>query len=339
MHKASLLALLLSCTVLWAVQPAGAQITLIRTIGGTAAGTANGEFSGPCGITVDSSGNVWVADTWNSRIQEFSATGQFLQTVGTFGSGNGQVVRPYGITMDVSGSVWVADTWNHRIQEFSSSGAWLKTIGDPHVFQGNGYFALPCGISVDRSGNIWVTDSGNSRLQEFNSSGDFVQGFGYFPSMIFPTGVIVGASGNVWVADEESGPGNYNYILEFSSSGALLRRIWGYSTPGSGPYGMVGMTEDPLGNIWIVNPWASKSMIIEFDSNGNLVQTLTGGGLPNSVQGIAVDASGNIWIADSGNNRILEFSVPEPATLALLALGGLALHRRKARHWGLGIRQ
>src|SRR5262245_23559985 len=67
----------------------------VQTIG--APGTGNGQFEDPWGVAVDPSGNVWVADTYNMRIQEFTSGGAFMQKFGAFGSGNGQFSNPYGL--------------------------------------------------------------------------------------------------------------------------------------------------------------------------------------------------------------------------------------------------
>jgi len=72
-------------------------------------------------VAVDSSANVWVADAFNNRIEEFSSTGTFLQTFGTFGTGNGQFNEPLGVAVDSSGHVWVVDRINNRVEEFAET--------------------------------------------------------------------------------------------------------------------------------------------------------------------------------------------------------------------------
>jgi hypothetical protein len=86
---------------------------------GVPSGTGNGELSFPEGVATDGSGNVYVADTYNSRIQKFDASGTFLIMWGSFGSGNGQFNIPFGVATDGSGTVYVADYGNDRIQKFA----------------------------------------------------------------------------------------------------------------------------------------------------------------------------------------------------------------------------
>jgi len=76
-------------------------------------------LNSPEGVAVDGLGNVYVADTYNHRIQKFDSEGNFLTKWGTEGSGDGQFKRPVGIAVDVSGNVYVVDSRNHRIQKFS----------------------------------------------------------------------------------------------------------------------------------------------------------------------------------------------------------------------------
>src|SRR5206468_10221457 len=92
---------------------------------------AVGEFNGAFGVAIDGSGNVYVADAGNNRIQKFDSTGTFLTTWGSFGSGNGQFNLLGGVATDGSGNVYVADDGNNRIQKFDSTGTFLTTWGSP----------------------------------------------------------------------------------------------------------------------------------------------------------------------------------------------------------------
>ena len=84
-------------------------------------GSGDGEFNYPSGVTVDSSGNVYVADSNNHRIQKFDSDGVFVTKWGSKGSGDGQFQQPSGIAIDSSGNVYVADSDNHRIQKFGTA--------------------------------------------------------------------------------------------------------------------------------------------------------------------------------------------------------------------------
>ena len=79
--------------------------------------TGNGQFRGSVDIAVDSSGNVYVVDTGNDRVQKFDSNGTFIRTLGSNGTGNGQFSSPESIAVDSSGNVYVVDTFNYRVQK------------------------------------------------------------------------------------------------------------------------------------------------------------------------------------------------------------------------------
>lgn len=91
-----------------------------------APGSGNGEFNQPVSLAIAASGSVYVADTNNHRIQEFTSNGTYLTQWGTFGTGDGQLHDPSGVTIDASGNIYVVDKLNHRIQRFTSDGAYLS---------------------------------------------------------------------------------------------------------------------------------------------------------------------------------------------------------------------
>ena len=110
-------------------------------------GTNDGRFQYPNGVTTDASGNVYVADSDNNRIQKFDSSGTFLAKWGTYGSADGEFDSPQGITTDSSGNVYVADSSNHRIQKFTSYGTFLTKWGTPG--SADGEFSYPRGITTD----------------------------------------------------------------------------------------------------------------------------------------------------------------------------------------------
>jgi glucose/arabinose dehydrogenase/plastocyanin len=181
-------------------------------------GAARDKLLGPAGIAVDpSSGNVYVADTGNNRIQVFSSNGTYMSKWGRFGgSHNGSLSHPQGIAIDQEGNVYVADTGNNRIQVFSSNGTYMSKWGQYGTT--DGMLRSPAGIAVDpSSGNVYVADTDNHRIQVFSSNGTFISRWGEYgfmeDEMRFPAGIAVDpSSGNVYVADTAS-----DRILGFSS--------------------------------------------------------------------------------------------------------------------------
>jgi DNA-binding beta-propeller fold protein YncE len=166
---------------------------------------------------VDLSGNVYVADTGNHRIQEFTSEGVFITQWGGEGEGKSQFDSPYKVAVDRSSNVLVADTDNHRVQKFSSASVFIKQWGG--WGNGNTQFAYPGGVAVDADGAVYVSSDSNKdhivifytdRIQKFTGNGGFVtkwHGFDY------PEGLTVDQEGQVYVADS----GN-NRIVVFGRS-------------------------------------------------------------------------------------------------------------------------
>ena len=102
------------------VKPASTNLTATERLSprSAATGSRNGQFNQPEGVAVDSSGNIWVADTGNYHIQEFNGSGVWLKTLGrSTSSANGQFNWPSGLALDSLGDVWVADQRNNRVEE------------------------------------------------------------------------------------------------------------------------------------------------------------------------------------------------------------------------------
>ena len=272
---------------------------------GAANTTQNGMYS-PYGASFDSSGNLWVADTQNSRVLEFSppfsngmnaslVLGQpdFTSYLGTT-TQNG-LDEPHGVTMDSSGNLWVADLLNNRVLEFSppfSNGMNASlVIGQPDFTVSYGLMPQnelhqPHSVAVDSSGNLWVTDTGDDRVLEFSppfSNGmnaSLVIGQPNFTSgndmttqngMSLPYGASFDSSGNLWVADM------YNSrVLEFSP---------------------------PFSN------GMNASLVLGQPDFTSYLATTTQNGMAGP-EGASFDSSGNLWVVDSSNKRVLEFSPP-----------------------------
>jgi len=124
----------------------------------------------PRGISIDTDGLVYVADSWNNRIQKFTKDGltkdgQFLSAWGSEGSGDGQFNEPWGIAIDTDGFVYVADSWNSRIQKFSKYGEFVDKLGSRGTNPGQ--LGYPLGLCISEDGRIYGTDHYYNRIQVF----------------------------------------------------------------------------------------------------------------------------------------------------------------------------
>ncbi|MBV7339090.1 hypothetical protein KFU94_64910 [Chloroflexi bacterium TSY] len=276
-------------------------------------GTGDGQFIGPVDVAVDSSGNVYVAEWENDRIQKFDNSGTFLTKWGVVGDGDGQFVGPRGVAVDGNGNVYVADSGNHRIQKFNSSGAFLAKWGSEG--RGDDQFNDPSSVVVDGSGNVYVLDRGNSRIQKFDSSGAFLtkwgsggNGDGQFNR---PGGLTVDGIGNVYVADHEN-----ERIQKFDSNGVFLTK-WGSYGTGDGQFvGPTDVAVDGIGNVYVAG--GSNHRIQKFDSSGNFLTRWgsegRGSGQFGYPIGVEVDGSGNVYVADIENHRIQKFAPASPVS-------------------------
>ena len=126
------------------------------------AGSGNGQLSEARGVAVSTTGHVWVADPGNSRIQEFSESGEFLAKVGSNGTGNGQFKEPKGIAIDGAGNIWVTDAITGRIQKFTPMGVFVSAAGSKG--NGAGQFESAWGIAITSGGEIYIADVNNDRV-------------------------------------------------------------------------------------------------------------------------------------------------------------------------------
>jgi len=275
---------------------------------GSKSSIGNGQFDKPQGIAVDGSGNIFVADNQNHRIQKFNSAGVYQSQFGSNGTGNGEFLGTYGVAVDSSGNIFVADQFNHRVQKFDSAGMYQSQFGSNGT--GNGQFKFPYGVAIDSSGNIFVADSSNHRIQKFDSSGVYQSQFGsngtgngQFNS---PYGVAVDRSGNIFVADA----GNQR-IQRFNNAGIYQSQFGSLGSDFGQFINPCGVAVDSSGNIFVAD--TGNNRIQKFNSAGVYQRRFGSRGTSNGQfygpNGVAIDSSGNIFVADTGNNRIQKLDI------------------------------
>jgi DNA-binding beta-propeller fold protein YncE len=145
----------------------------------------SGQLNYPYGVAVDSSGNVYIADTSNSRIRKITASTGIISTIagtgaaGFSGDGNAatsaQLYNPYGVAVDSSGNVYIADTNTHRIRKITASSGNISTIAGTGISGNSGDGGLataaqlynPYGVAVDSAGsNVYIADTNNHRVRK-----------------------------------------------------------------------------------------------------------------------------------------------------------------------------
>ena len=275
---------------------ASGDISTVAGIGGGFSGdggpATSAQLKSPSGVAFDSSGNLFIADQFNHRIRKVDTSGNIGTVAGTSTQGfsgdegpatSAQLERPSGVAVDSSGNLFIADLINNRIRKVDTSGNISTVAGTSTAgWSGDGGPAtsaqlnFPHGVAVDSSGNLFIADSGNHRIRKVDTSGDI--------------STVAGTSTQGFSGD--GGP-------------ATSARL---SEP-------MGVTVDSSGDLFIAD--MSNQRIRKVDTSGN-ISTVTGdgtfafggdGGPATSAQmwnpiGVAVDSSGNLFIADTSNHRI-----------------------------------
>jgi len=272
-------------------------------------------FYHPMDIAIDSQRFVYIADTWNDRIQKFTTTGQAVTKWGKNGNEDGMFQTPVNIDIYQDANqtyVYVVDQLNHRIQKFTGNGEFITKWGK--LGSEKGQFMSPSGIAVDADGFIYVADTGNNRIQKFTSNGDFYQEWtsrNTYEKMLAPHSIAIDKNKNVYITDIEA-----HCVFNFSGNGQL-ESIWEYWEDNETidhfyrPSGIAIATLDNI-EIIIISDTANDR-ILTFLPNGKPLKEheSINAKLPskyNSPAGLATD-NGKIFIADSLNNRILNIQV------------------------------
>ena len=226
---------------------------------------------------MDSGGNIFIADTGNHRIRKVDSAG-VITTIDWK-----RLETPLGVAVDSGGNIYIGNTDNHRIRKVDSAGT-ITTIagtgesgdggdGGPAI-QATLYY--PRGVAVDSTGNLYIADTRNNRIRKIDSTGTIttIAGTGFGgdggpanqASISSPRGVAVDGGGNLYIADTEN-----NRIRKVDSTGTITT----IAGTGTGRFGRFSGDGGPAVQAWLYNP-----------------------------RGVAVDGGGNVYIADTFNQRI-----------------------------------
>jgi sugar lactone lactonase YvrE len=227
-------------------------------------------------VAADAAGNVYVADTWNHRIQKFDATGKFLLQWGSFvdlGDPNGTnadkaqqgFYGPRGVAVGPDGNLYVTDTGNKRVVVFDANGGYQREISSgvsptrkapDYPFTQPGELNEPIGIAVDSAGNVYVADTNNRRIQKFSPTGQPaaqwpVPAGSWEPGPYLEPFLAVDGAGNLYATAPTS-----HSVLKFSPTGTLLGQK---SAQGDATLQLpTGLTVDAQGTVYVVDTTASR---------------------------------------------------------------------------------
>lgn len=265
------------------ISGAGQLLAGSGTAGATNGSSATAQFNAPNGVAADYEGNLYVADTTNHRIRKVAPDGTVstLAGSGTAGAANGtgtaaQFNNPTDVAIGPMGNIYVADSSNHRIRKITPAGVVTTFAGSGTAGTTNGSptsarFNTPRSVAADASGNVYVADTGNHRLRK-----------------ISPEGVVATFAGSGTVGTTEGAPTSARF-----------------SSPD-------GIALDKDGTAYVAD--RGNNRIRKVTSSGT-VSTLAGSAVGSAngtgtaaqfsaPRGVAVDAEKNVYVADTGNNRI-----------------------------------
>lgn len=262
-------------------------------------------FAQPTGLTVDSRGNVYVADTNANRIDKLSPKGQVLGHWGKKGEGPGEFTRPEGVAVDRAGNVYVADTFNDRVEKLSPKGKFLASWGSPGISPGQLFF--PTGIAVDAAGNVYVADFYN-RVQKFSRLGHVLADFdklGSAGTFSHPEGLTLAPDGNLYVSDTDNAR-----IVKMSTDGVPIA-TFGTAGTGLGQFNQpIGIAVDRHGAIYVADSFNAR--VEKIDPAHGTIRSWGSAGTKRGAfllpTGVAVSSSGTVFVADKGNSRVQRFS-------------------------------
>jgi len=302
---------------------------VITTVaGGNGDSSASNQLAYPEGVYLDSHRNIFIADTYNQRIQEWASgatTGTTVVWTGGNGTAANQLSYPTDVLVDSIGNIYVADFDNNRIQKWTQATNSISTVAGSSSGQSGITSSLlsgPSGIFVDATGNIYIADFRNNRVQKWAQgasngitvAGDSAGSSGNAANLLSnPRAVAVDANGNIYVADM----GN-NRIQKWAPGANTGTTVAGNTAGVSGSasnllYTPTGIFVDGSANIYVSDN--GNSRIQKWAAGANTGSTVAGGngngGAYNQLSGadgVWLDNNGDIYTADQGNFRIQKYT-------------------------------
>src|SRR6266567_7863545 len=316
------------------ITPAGVVTTLAGSPGmrgGTNGTGSAARFELPEGMAVDSTGNIYVADTDPSTIRKLTPGGAVSTFAGSFAkagsqNGTGSAARfnlPTDVAVDSSNNLYVADSNNCTIRKITPAAAVTTLAGLASAGHTNGTgsaarFDFPDGVAVDTQGKIYVADSVESAIRKITptavvstfaglpGTSGYVDATGTAARFRFPRWLTVGALDNVYVGD------TFNFVVRKITPNAVVSSV--VTSPANGAGEVRGVAIDSSGNIYTadlphhtirkITPDGTASIFAGVNDTPGSANGIGSAARFNFPSGLAVDGAGNVYVADSGNNTI-----------------------------------
>jgi streptogramin lyase len=298
----------------WISNTAGGLVEL-SPAGALASTYSGGGILGPKGLAFDRTGNLWVANPTANSVVKVVPNGNNIGVASSSAFTAGGLSGPVALALDSVGNAWIANQLGNSVVELSSTGA-PTTASGATGFTAGSTISGPSGIALDATGNVYVANSGGGNVVKLtNSSGAAAAGSPFTDFALQGTSsVVLDSSNNVFATGSTTGTTLAPAISQFTSAGAVAS----YSpvTPGvTGFYpGVVALGSSKL---LLANSISSGALVLQ--TLGTTPTAVSYGSL-NTPIGLAVDLSGNVWVADSGDNTVSVFvGLVTPVTTPLAA--------------------
>ena len=283
----------------------------------------------PRGLAVDGDGNLFIGEWWDGHIRRVDSSGIITTIAGGGSGGDGgpaveaRLNRPSKVTFDRAGSLFIADSSSHRVRRVDATGTITTVAGTGETgYSGDGGLAIhatlnePYDVAFDRAGNLFIADRRNHCVRRVDTSGIITT---VATGLRYPRGLAVDGAGNIFIADTD------NHSIRKVDRSGTITTVAGTGRNGySGDNGPAvaaqlawprGVAVDGLGNVLIADSW--NNSIRRVDAAG-IISTIAGIGVAgfggdggpaagaalHIPYGVAVESSGNLFIADTGNHRV-----------------------------------
>jgi len=281
-------------------------------------GRASGLLSSPRGICCDSTGNIYVADYGNDRVQKFDRNGNFIYEFGTFawdetdtskntvGTSNAVTFNePVGVAV-TNKNIFVSEKGNNRIQKFDKDGNFVLIFGGEG--RATGRLSSPAGIATDSSNYLWVCDSKNDRVQKFDTNGNFmleIGGFGYGSGKFNePTDIAIDSKNQIYILDSQN------------------KRIAVFDEYGNN-HGEINIKNKEIEGVSALATYLDKMILVgvkidraykiaAFSPAGVFLEYLSGE--YEQISSIATNTDGDIFISDAGRSNIIKLASENTAS-------------------------
>lgn len=330
----------------------------VTTYAGSTSGYADGistvaQFRAPIDIALDANNNLYIADSYNHKVRKINPSGEVTTLAGSTQGFDDSITiispkfaAPDAVALDASGNVYVSDYGNHKIRKITPNGIVTTFAGSTEGFaEGTGtaaQFAFPEGITTDVAGNVYLADHNNGRIRKITPSGVVSTfagqgGVGYLDGPLSNamfkgiSDIAFDSKGNMYVVDM------FNHMIRKITPDGMVSTLAGSTQGYADGTGTAARFNQPAkiavdsnGNVYVAD---SENSAVRKITPSGVVTTLEGSpiGLYANIngikaqfidtEGVAVDANGNVFVSDYGNNRIMKIT---PNGTVIYIAGGTA---------------